>query len=50
MSTADEVQVVSVQELGYDVRTEGEGHTAVVLSPAGDILVRIGPEQIAEET
>ena len=50
VSTADEVHVVFLQEAGDDVWAKGERDTAVVLGPAGDVLVRIGPEQIAEET
>lgn len=49
VSTADEVHVVFLQEAGDDVWAKGEGDAAVVLGPAGDVLVRIGPEQIAEE-
>ena len=31
---ADEVEVVPVEELGDDVRAEGEAHPAVILPPA----------------
>lgn len=50
VSTADEVHVMFLQEARYDVWTKGEGNTAVVFTPAGDILIRVRPEQIAKET
>jgi hypothetical protein len=31
-------------------RTKGEGDTAVVLSPASDILIGITPQKIAQKT
>jgi len=48
MGTADEVQVVPVEELCGDIRPEGEGHTSVVVSPALDVFVRVGPQQVAQ--
>jgi hypothetical protein len=50
MSTANEIHVVLLEEAGDDVGTEGEGDTAIVLTPAGDILVRVRPEQVAKKT
>lgn len=50
MSTADEVHVVFLQETRYDVGTEGERYTTVVLAPSSNILVGIGPQKIAKET
>ncbi len=38
------------QELGYDLRAEGEGHASVVLAPAHGLLVRVRPQQVAEES
>ena len=49
MSAADQIHVVLLQEAGDDVRAEGEGHAAVVLAPAGDVFVRVGPQQIAQQ-
>jgi len=46
---ADEVEVVPAQELGDHVLPEGEGHAAVVLAPAHDVLVRVGPQQVAQQ-
>ena len=39
-----------LQEARYNVWTESERDTTVVFTPAGDILIRVRPEQIAEET
>lgn len=47
---ANEVHVVFLQEARDDVGTERERDAAVVLRPARDVLVRVGPEQVAEET
>ena len=49
VGAADEVHVVLLKETRDDVRAEGEGHAAVVFAPAGDVLVRVGPEQVAQE-
>ena len=49
VSSSDEIHVVSVEELGDNVGAEGEGDAAVVLAPALDVLVGVGPEQVAEE-
>lgn len=50
VSSADQIHVVLLQESRNDVGTEGEGDTAIVFTPACDVLVRIRPEQIAEKT
>lgn len=39
-----------LEETRYDIGTECERYTSVVLAPAGDIFVGIGPEKIAEKT
>ena len=49
MSPADQIQVVPVEKLCYNVRPECEGHSAIVLSPSLQVLVRVGPEEVAEE-
>ena len=38
-----------LEEARHDVRAECERHAAVVLAPAGDVLIGIGPEKITEE-
>nr|POE77548.1 hypothetical protein CFP56_09195 [Quercus suber] len=50
MRAAYQIHVVFLQEARHDVRTEREADTPVVLRPAGDVLVGIGPQQVAEET
>jgi len=50
VGTADEIHVVFLEEAGDDVRAEGERDTAIVLAPACDVLVGVGPEKIAKQT
>jgi hypothetical protein len=50
MGAANEIHVMLLKESRYDVRTEREGYTAIVFAPAGDVLVGIGPQQIAKQT
>lgn len=50
MCSTDEVHVMLLQEPRDDVGAECEGDTSIVFAPAGDVLVRIRPEEIAEET
>ena len=49
VGTADEIHVVLLEEAGDDVRSECEGDTTVVLAPPGDVLVRVRPQQVAEQ-
>ena len=49
MRPADEVEVVSVEELGDDVCAEGEGDAAVVLAPPLHVLVRVRPQEVAQQ-
>ena len=41
MGSADQVQIVFVQELRDDLAAEGKRHAAIVLAPTVDFLVRI---------
>lgn len=50
MGTADQIQVVLVQEFGHHLGAKCKGHTPVVLPPAQDVLVGVRPEQITQET
>jgi hypothetical protein len=50
VGTADEVHVVLLEEARDNVGSKGERDTSVVLAPAGDVLVRVGPEEVAEKT
>ena len=49
MRPTDQVQVVSAEELGHHVLAEGERHAAVVLAPPDDVLVGVGPQEVAEK-
>lgn len=50
MRSANQVQIVLVEKLRDDFSPEREAHSAIVLSPAHRLLVRIRPEQIAQQT
>ena len=50
MGTADQVHVMLLQEAGDDIRAEGEGDATIVLAPSGDVLVRVRPEQITQQS
>lgn len=49
MGTADQVHVVFLQETRDDIGAKRETDTSVVLAPTSDILVGVGPQQIAEQ-
>lgn len=49
MGPTNKVHVVFVEEFGDHVGAEGEGHAAVVLAPAEHVLIRVRPQQVAEE-
>lgn len=48
VSPADQVQVVSAQEVRHHVFSEGERHPPVVLAPPHNVLVRVRPQQVAQ--
>ena len=50
VGAADKVQVVLVQKLSDDVLPKGERDAPVVFAPSVDLLVGVGPEEIAEKT
>ena len=50
MGTADEINIVLFVESTDDLLPESEGNTTIVFTPALNILVGVGPEEIAEET
>jgi len=50
MGAANQVKIVLVQELSHNVLPKREGHAAVILSPPVDILIRIGPEKVAQKS
>lgn len=49
MGPTDEVHVVFVEEFCDHVGAKGEGDAAVVLAPAEHVLIRVGPQQIAQQ-
>ena len=49
MRSAHEVEVVLLEEFGHHIAAERERHTSIVLTPAFDVLVRIAPQQIAND-
>ena len=49
MGPADEIDVVFLQELLDHGLTERVRHATIVFTPAGLALLRVGPDQIAEE-
>jgi hypothetical protein len=48
MGSTDEIHVVLLEEARYNVRTECEADTSIVLTPSGDVFIRVGPQEIAE--
>lgn len=48
MRATYQIYVVFLYKTMDNVRTECEGYTAIILSPAGDLLVRIRPEEITQ--
>ena len=48
MGSADEVDVVFLQELLYNLLTEGVGNASVVLTPTRLALFRVRPDYVAE--
>ena len=49
MCSAYEVQVVPIQKLGDNIGAKSKGDPAVVLAPPLHVLVRVGPEEVAEQ-
>lgn len=49
MCSADEVQVVAVEELADHIGSKGEGDAAVVFPPALDVFVGVRPQQVTQE-
>ena len=50
MSSANQVQIVLLQELRDNIGTKSIGDTTIIFTPAHDLLVGIGPEEITEQT
>jgi len=50
MSSAYKVKVMTIQEFAHYVSTECEWNSAIILTPALDIFVRIRPQQITQQS
>lgn len=50
MGAADQVHIVLLQEARHDVRPERETNTSIILTPAGDVLVGVRPQQVTQQT
>jgi len=49
VSTTHQVEVVLLEELGHHIPSKGVAHTPIVVSPARDVLLWIGPQEVAHE-
>jgi hypothetical protein len=50
MSSADQINIVLFSEPLHNLLSKGERHTSVVFSPTLHVLVRVTPEEVAEES
>jgi hypothetical protein len=50
VGSANQVHVVLLEEARHHVGPEREGNTAIIFGPPGDVLIRVGPEEVAEQT
>lgn len=50
MRTTYQVHIVFLEEARHHVGSECERDTTIVFAPARDVLIRIGPEQIAKQS
>lgn len=50
MRTADQIHVVLLEESRDHIGSERERDTSVIFTPAGDVLVGIGPQQVAKQS
>lgn len=50
MRSTDQIHVVLLQEARDNVRPECEGDATVIFAPTRNVLVRIRPEQVTQET
>ena len=49
VSTANQIQIVLVQELSNNILPKGERDTPVVLTPSVDFLIGVRPEEVTQE-
>lgn len=50
MGSANKVKVMLVKELSNNILAEGEGYSAIVLSPPVNVFVRIRPKEITQQS
>lgn len=50
VSSADEVQVMSIEKFTDDISTKGEGHAPVIFPPSLHILVRVRPQEVTQKS
>ena len=49
MSSAYEIQIMSLQKLAHTIGAKGVGDASVILAPGLHLLVRVCPQQIAQQ-
>lgn len=49
MRTTYQIKIMLIKELGHDVRAESERDTPIIFAPSIDLLVRVRPQQIAQQ-
>ena len=49
MRSANQIHIVLLQKPADHIRTKRKRDTSVVFTPASNVLVRVGPEQVAQE-
>jgi hypothetical protein len=49
MRSANEIDVLLFEEVGYDIRPEDETYATFVLAPAIDAFLGVRPEEVTEE-
>jgi hypothetical protein len=49
MCSANQINVLLFEEVGYDIRSKNKTDATLILVPAIDAFFGIGPEEVAEE-
>jgi hypothetical protein len=49
VSSADQIQIMPIEELGYNILTKGEGNTTIILPPSIDVLIGVTPQQVTQQ-
>lgn len=50
MSPADQIHVMFLEETRHNVRAKCEADTSVIFAPSCNVLVGVGPQQVAKKT